>query len=246
MDDECTGERHECRQCKVLLCDECMFKYMQSKVGGPPGASVLKCPHCQIAWHKPRFYIEAPGGEVMTHLGNPEEIKRFADMVGSDLKARIAECPEIKHEVEDESIRVRAPAGEFYLHGIHDKSNFVGYVCLVHTEAFYDKHELSYHVDDLAALEPYAKDVNDLIHGLRYGLHKVIDSEEIEHLMEGLISVEDHTVINADGEMVEETVRFDAMLKALDEAACNYLICDSSTVYSGDISKLIKSNINPF
>lgn len=219
MDDECTGERHECRQCKVLLCDDCMFKYMQSKVERVAlEKPVLECPHCRIPWFVPKFYIEAPGGPVMAHLGNPE----------------------------DESIRVRAPAGEFYLHGIHDKSNFVGYVCLVHTEAFYDKHELSYHVDDLAALEPYAKDVNDLIHGLRWGFHKVIDSEEIEHLMEGLLSAEDHIRVNADGEMVEETVRFDAMLKALDEAACNYLICDSSTVYSGDISKFIKSNKNPF
>jgi len=218
MDDECTGERHECRQCKVLLCDDCMFKYMQSKVERVAlEKPVLECPHCRIAWHKPRFYIEAPGGEVMTHLGNPE----------------------------DESIRVRAPFGEFYLHGIHDNIKFVGYVCLKHSEGFYKK-KLSYHVDDVAALEPYAKDVNDLIHGLRWGLHKVIDSEEIEHLMEGLLSVEDHTVINADGEMVEETVRFDAMLKALDEAACNYLICDTSTVYTGDISKFIKSNKNPF
>jgi hypothetical protein len=217
--EQCTGEKHECRQCKVLLCDDCMFKYMQSKVGHSAlQKRVLKCPHCQIAWHKPRFYIEAEGGELMTHLGNPE----------------------------DESIRVRAPAGEFYLHGIHDNIKFVGYVCLVHTEAFYDKHELSYHVDDLAALEPYAKDVNELFHGLSWGLHKVIDSEEIEYQMEGLLSAEDHIRVNADGEMVEETVRFDAMLKALDEAACNYLICDTSTVYTGDISKFIKSNKNPF
>jgi len=132
--------------------------------------------------------------------------------------------------VEDVSFRISI--GErFYVHGIHDGVNFVGYACVKHTSAFINK-EFSYHINDISLLEPYAVGFDYVLHMVRcIPASRVLAPDGTSTSFSCIISTEDD---------------FDQLKTSFESSGCSVLQVDECTMVTPDLEKFLQYGSNPF
>ena len=219
-----SSTNHECRRCKIKICDSCMHKHMKAIVQKAVEKAqqlvherpCIWCPHCRLeSWHAPKFFKEVAGREIDTvtpieddgHLGDP-----YIDPVSFRIKMALRP--------------------DRYIHGIHDGVKYIGYACLKHTPDF-DPFKHSFHVKDIDTLEPFAKDLHDLVWDIRNLPSSVLVNAETheEAVVRCIISTED-----------------DALhLKAsFQQAGIRFVEVNECTFFLDDFDKFIKSSVNAF
>ena len=220
-----SSTNHECRQCKIKICDSCMHKHMKAIVEkaakkfqqlGVHDRPTVWCPHCRLEpWHAPKFFKEVVGREI--------------DMVTPIEKNGELGDPYI----DPVSIRIKmALRPERYIHGIHDGVKYIGYACLKHTPEF-DPFKQSFHVKDIDKLEPFAKDLHDLVFDIRNLPASVLVNAETheETVVRCIVSTEDDA---------------DHLKASFDKAGTDYVEVNDCTYFVDNFDKFIKSSVNPF